>query len=56
MPGQAHKKDSINLQKTLMFISMQKISLITHFFLEILQRYCVFILNTLGMSGQAHLI
>ena len=33
------KTDSINLQKTLMFISMQKINFITHFFLEILHTY-----------------
>ena len=31
------------------FISMQKINFITHFFLEIFQRYCIFTLNTLGI-------
>ena len=31
-----NKKDRISLKKTLMIISMQKINLIPHFFLEIL--------------------
>ena len=48
MPGQTHQKDSINLRKT-MFISMRKINFITHLFPEILQRYCIVILNILGM-------
>ena len=36
MPGYAHPNDSINLQKTSMFICMPKINFIIHFFLEIL--------------------
>ena len=38
-----------------MFISMQNINFITHFFFEILQRYCILnILKTLYMPGHAH--
>ena len=39
MPDQNHQKDSINFHKTLMFINVQKIIFLTHFFLEILQKY-----------------
>ena len=41
----------------LVFISMQKINFITHFFLEIFQRYYILvILSTLGMPGCPHQI
>ena len=44
------KNNTTNLQKTLMFIFMQKIIFISHFFLEILQTCCkLVILGTLDM-------
>ena len=47
------KMDSINLQKSLMVICMQKIQLDPS--LEILQRYCkIAIFGTLGMTGYGH--
>ena len=39
-----------------MFISMKKMNFITHLFLEVLQKYCIFILNTLKMPGHVHQI
>ena len=42
------------MKKPLMFISRQKINFVLHVFLEILRRYCKFILSTLGMTGYAH--
>ena len=47
-----HQNHNINLKETFMLIWMQKINLITHFFLKILQRNkkCV-ILDNLGMPG-----
>ena len=54
IPGQTHPKDSINLQKTLVSISMQKICFINHFFRQILQRYYILTLNTLGIPGHTH--
>ena len=47
---------SASLRKPIkiMLISMQKISFMTHLFLEILQKYCILvILSTLEMHDQA---
>ena len=44
------QSDTINLWKTFVFISRQKINVIIHAFLEILQ-ICKLILGTLGMPG-----
>ena len=41
MSGQTHQKDINNLKKTLVLVSKFKINFITHFFLEILQRYYI---------------
>ena len=47
--------DSINLKKSSIFISRQKINFILHVFLEILQRYCkLVVFGTLGLSGYTH--
>ena len=48
--------DSINLKKSLMFICKQKTNFILSIFLEILQRYCKFvILGTLHKPAYTHL-
>ena len=44
----------VYLQKTLVSISMQKICFINHFFRQILQRYYILTLNTLGIPGHTH--
>ena len=49
------KNESINLQKTLVFICKQTINFTVHFFLEILKRYCKFVvLGTLSIPDHNH--
>ena len=51
-----HQNHNINLKETFMLICMQKINLITHFFLKILQRNRKRVsLDNLGMPGHIHL-
>ena len=51
-----YQNHSINLQQIFVFISMQKITFITYFFIKVLQRNSKpFILDNLAMSGHIHL-
>ena len=52
MPGHAHQKQIVNLQKTLRFIYILTINLTPQFFPKILKRYYrLVILGTLDMPG-----
>ena len=56
MPGHTHLEWCIDLRKTTMFMSRQKINFILHVFLEILQQryFKLFLFCTLDLSCSAH--
>ena len=54
MPGQTHWKRQYHPAENFDVYPHAKIKFIAHSFLEILQKYCILILNNLGMPGHTH--